>query len=322
MSVRRAAVIALALAIDWRLGDPPTAVHPVGWAGRAADFARRRAPRGARARLRYGIVAPSAILAATGLGTLALQGLARRLPAPLALVLDAGALSLTVGLTSLLRRAEEVEGALAVGDLGEARALTGHHLVSRDTANLDRAGVAAATIESLAENLSDGVVAPLLAYAVAGLPGALVYRAANTLDSAWGYRSPEFLELGRHVARLDDALNLIPARASSAALVVATLLRGGALADARRAIDVWLDEGDFTRSPNAGQPMGAMAGALGVELAKDGEYRLGSGLPLPAPGDIARARALVLDAALLVAGVLITALVIREATREAGGHHA
>jgi adenosylcobinamide-phosphate synthase len=315
LSVRRAAVLGLALAIDWRLGDPRTAAHPVGWAGRAAEFARRRAPSTARARLRYGVRAPGAILAAFGIAGFAFERGARRLPAPLAFGLEAGALSLTIALASLLRRSAEIEHALDTSDLEAARALVGRHLVSRDARDLDASGVAAATIESLAENLSDGVVAPLLAYAVAGLPGALVYRAANTLDSLWGYRTPEFAELGRHVARLDDALNLVPSRVSAAALVAATLLRGGSLAEARRAIDVWIDEGDFTPSPNAGQPIGAMAGALGVELSKEGEYRLGSGLPVPGPRDVARARALVLAAAVLVAGCVAAALGVHEATR-------
>lgn len=318
MSVRRATIIALALAIDWRLGDPPTATHPVGWVGRAAAFARKRAPSSPRARLRYGIAAPGAVLAGASAGAFVFERAARRLPAPLAISLEAGALSLTIALASLLRRSREIEYALAGDALQEARTLLGRHLVSRNTHDLDSSGVAAATIESLAENLSDGVVAPLLAYAIAGLPGALIYRAVNTFDSLWGYRTAEFTELGRHVARVDDALNLLPARVSAAALVVATMLRGGTLSNARRAIDVWLDEGDFTPSPNAGQPMGAMAGALGVELAKDGEYRLGSGLPLPRAADVAKARTLVLDAAVLVAGILVTALVVREATREAG----
>jgi adenosylcobinamide-phosphate synthase len=317
LSLRRAAVLALAAAIDWRFGDPPTAAHPVGWIGRASHVARRHAPLHPRARLRYGIAAPGVILATAGLAGFALERAARRLPAPLAIGVEAGALSLTIALSSLLRRSEEIEDALAAEDLPAARTLVGRHLVSRDTRDLDAPAVAAATIESLAENLSDGVVAPLLAYAVAGLPGALVYRAANTLDSLWGYRTPEFLELGRHVARLDDALNLLPSRVSAASLVAATLLRGGSLAEARRALDVWIDEGDFTPSPNAGQTMGAMAGALGVELSKDGEYRLGSGLPLPSSREIAKARALVTDAALLVAGALLTALAVREATRSA-----
>jgi adenosylcobinamide-phosphate synthase len=315
MSLRRAAVLGLALAIDWRLGDPPTALHPVGWAGRAAARARGRAPATPRARLRYGITVPSALLAAFGVAGFAFERGSRRLPAPLALGLEGGALSLTIALASLLRRSSEIEHALNAADLDEARALLGRHLVSRETRDLGPSAVAAATIESLAENLSDGVVAPLLAYAVAGLPGALVYRVANTLDSLWGYRTPEFAELGRHVARLDDALNLVPARLSAAALVVATLLRGGSPTDARRAIDVWLDEGDYTPSPNAGQPMGAIAGALGLELSKEGEYRLGSGLPQPEAGDIERARELVLDAALLVAGTLVTLLTVRAALR-------
>lgn len=310
--VRRAAVIGIALGLDWWLGDPPTALHPVGLVGRAASLLRGRAPAAPSARLRFGLTAPGAVLALAGVAGFALERRARRLPAPLAIALEAGALSTTVALRTLLDRARDVEVALAADDLAAARALVGRHLVSRDTRSLDGSEVAGATVESVAENLCDGVVAPLLAYAVAGLPGALVYRAANTFDSLWGYRTPEFLELGRHVARLDDALNLLPSRLSAATIVVAAALRGTA-DDARHALAVWIDEGDFTPSPNAGQSMGAMAGALGVELAKAGEYRLGDGLPRPAAADIERARRLAMTAAALATGALVLGLLVRGA---------
>ncbi len=304
---RRAAAVAIAIALDWWLGELPTSVHPVGWVGRAASYLRRRAPEGPRARLRYGMVAPPAVLALAGGVGFGIERSGRRLPWLAGAVIEGGALSTTVSLRTLLDRAREVELALADGDLDGARVTVGRHLVSRDTAALEPHEVASATIESVAENLSDGVVAPLLAYAVAGVPGALVYRAANTFDSLWGYRTPEFLELGRHVARLDDALNLVPSRVSAGALVAATLMRRGVRA-ARRALDVWVDEGDLTPSPNAGQPMGAMAGALNVELAKTEEYRLNAGGGRAVAADIEAARDLVLLAAGLVASAIILGL--------------
>jgi adenosylcobinamide-phosphate synthase len=260
------------------------------------------------------MVAPAAVIALAGAAGLALERTGRRVPFA-GLALEAGALSTTFALRALLDRARDVQSLLEAGDLEGARAAVGRHLVSRDTSALDEHGVAAATIESVAENLSDGVVAPLLAYALAGLPGAFAYRAANTLDSLWGYRTPEYRELGRHAARFDDALNLVPSRITAAALVKAALFRLG-WREARRAFNVWVDEGDFTPSPNAGQPMGAMAGALGVELEKSGEYRLGSGLPRPEAADIERARGLALLAALLWVGSLLVLLSVRALREE------
>lgn len=310
-AARRAAALVIALGLDWQLHELPTPVHPVGLVGRAAGALRRHAPRQPGARLRFGMIAPAAVHALAGLGGLAVERVARRLPFVPSVVLEGGALSTTLALRGLLDRAHEVESLLEAGDLEEARAAVARHLVSRDTTALDAAQVAGATIESVAENLSDGVLAPLLAYALGGLPAALAYRSANTFDSLWGYRSPELIDLGRHSARLDDALNLVPSRLSALALVIATLLRRGPW-DARRAFDVWVDQGDFTPSPNAGQPMGAMAGALGVELTKPDAYRLGAGWRPPAPEDIRRARGLALVAAVLVAGA-VTGLLARGA---------
>lgn len=309
----RAGAIGVALALDWCLGELPTPLHPVGWVGRAANYLQPRAPVERRARLRFGILAPGGVLALAGAAGFGLERVGRRAPSVVAIALEGGALSTVVALRALIERAREVEAELDAGRLESARALVGRHLVSRDTSTLEPDEVAGATIESLAENLSDGVVAPLLAYARAGLPGALVYRTANTFDSLWGYRTPEFELLGRHAARLDDALNLLPSRLSASALVLATAAREG-VTTARRALDVWLDEGDFTPSPNAGQPMGAMAGALGVELVKEGVYRLGTDGRPPTVGDVRRARGLVQ----LAAGLASTALVLGLAARAVG----
>jgi adenosylcobinamide-phosphate synthase len=146
--------------------------------------------------------------------------------------------------------------------------------------------VAAATVESVAENTSDGLVAPLLYYAWGGLPGALAYRFTNTADSMLGYRDATYEWLGKAPARLDDLANLLPARISAGLILLAAALLGQ---DAGRAWRIWQRDAGRTASPNAGHPMSAMAGALGVELVKVGHYRLGVGGRPPAPEDIRRA---------------------------------
>jgi adenosylcobinamide-phosphate synthase len=133
--------------------------------------------------------------------------------------------------------------------------------------------VAAAAVESLAENLGDSVVAPLCYYAIGGLPGAVAYRAVNTLDSMIGYRG-RYEWLGKAGARLDDVLNLLPSRLAVLLIVGAAAVVGE---DARGAWRVARRDARLTAGPNAGWPMAAMAGALGVELEKVGHYRLGAG---------------------------------------------
>src|SRR6267142_1113941 len=163
---------------------------------------------------------------------------------------------------------------LAAGDLDAARAAVGLHLVSRPTATLGPDEVASATIESLAENLTDAVIAPVCFYLLFGLAGAAAYRAVNTADAMLGYRDGALEWFGKLAARLDDVLNFVPAR-----LAALGLLAGAAAAgeDARGALRMLGRDGALTASPNAGRTMAAMAGALGLTLAKRGAYRLGEG---------------------------------------------
>jgi adenosylcobinamide-phosphate synthase len=137
----------------------------------------------------------------------------------------------------------------------------------------------------VAENTSDGVVGPLCGYVLFGLPGALVYRFVNTCDSMLGYRDAAREWLGKIPARLDDLANLLPARLTASLFVAAAWALGE---DAQRARSVRERDAGTTASPNAGHPMSAMAGALGVELEKVGHYRLGAGLGRPVSGDIGR----------------------------------
>lgn len=295
-----ATAFVLGVALDAAGGDPPTRLHPVGLVGASAQFLQHHAPRTEAARRRYGWVAALGLPLASAAGASVLQRAARRRGRLLGLLVEAGLLSLMSSSRTLLRRASEVEAALAAADLEAGRALLATHLVSRDTAMLDASEVAEAAIESVAENLSDGVIAPWVAYAAGGLPLAAAYRAANTLDALWGYRTPEFEALGQGAARVDDALNLVPARLTALSIALAAASEGGV----RRSWRTWRRDRRQTASPNAGHPMSAMAGALGVRLEKRGAYVLGEDFPPPAPADLGRALRLARRAMLGTAAVL------------------
>lgn len=144
------------------------------------------------------------------------------------------------------------------------------HIVGRDPAQLDVHGVARAAIESLAENFADGVVAPVFWYLLLGLPGLLAYKAANTMDSMIGHRTPRYADFGRAAARFDDALNWLPARIAGTIIVVASLFTPGGRPG--RAFRIMARDGGKHRSPNAGWPEAAMAGALSVALSGPRSY--------------------------------------------------
>jgi adenosylcobinamide-phosphate synthase len=271
-----------ALALDLIAGEPPNALHPVVWMGRLQRALRRRAPKPPARAFAWGaLMALAGPLVFGGGAWLVLRALGRW---PL---VELGAeiflLKSSLAMRALAAAAIAVARALSRGDLDAARAAL-RSLVSRDVSALSAPLLAAAAIESVAENTSDSVVAPLFYWALLGVPGALAYRAANTLDALIGYHG-ETEWLGKPAARLDDALNLAPARITAALLVAASALA----ASPANALRVWLRDGAATESPNAGRPMAAMAGALGVELEKIGCYRLGAGGGAPGAGDIGRA---------------------------------
>jgi adenosylcobinamide-phosphate synthase len=264
------AVLALALAIDLLLGEPPARLHPVVWIGRSIAGLERVLPRsGARRQLVAGALL--ALLIPCAFAAAAAAVLALLAPWPL-LQLTVAALLLksAFALRALGRAAQVTRAALASGRVDDAREAL-RSLCSRDPARLDAPALVAATIESVAENSSDSVVAPLCYYALFGVPGAIFYRAVNTLDAMVGYRG-RYEYLGKASARLDDLLNLVPAR-----LTALLLLAAGALQRKRvaRGFAILRRDGALTASPNAGRPMAAMAGLLGVQLEKAGDYRLG-----------------------------------------------
>ena len=287
--LRRAVLLALALDT---LGEPPAWAHPVVWMGSYLKAARSRwrgsTPAGQLAEGAAGWAGGVALSAGAGV-------LASRLPWPVQGVL----LKPLLARRALFAAVQEVHDALAAGNLPEARRRLSWHLVSRDTATLDASGVAGAAIASLAENISDSVVAPLLAARVGGLPLAAAYRFTNTADASWGYRTPALEWPGKVAACADDLLNLAPARLSAACLLLAA---GG------RGFRVWRADARRTPSPNGGHPMSAAAGALGVRLEKRGVYTLNAAGRDPDVGDLRVALTLVNRAALLAALICLLPL--------------
>jgi adenosylcobinamide-phosphate synthase len=297
------AVLAGALALDLVFGDPPNRWHPVAWLGTIIATARRRLAHGPPPWLLFvggGVTIGVALLAAvSGVAVVRIAswlGLAGA-------VLEAVALSCCLSVRGLWRAAAEIATRLERGDVAGARVAVAFHLVSRPVGDLESGEVAAAAVESVAENLTDSVVAPALMYLLFGLPGAALYRAVNTADAMIGYREGALEYFGKLAARLDDVLNLIPARVAALALVLAAAVTRDAPACAWTIM--WRDHGR-TASPNAGWTMAAMAGALRVRLVKRHAYTLGDG-PLPTAREIRRSLAIMAVGALLV---IVPAMVI------------
>lgn len=305
VGMSRALGIALGHLADRRFGDPQRG-HPVAGFGRVAAALETRTYADSRAR---GVV-HLAVLAGgvTALGTAVER---RSTGHPFVHTLLTAAATWTVlGGTSLGREATAVHDLLAADDLPGARQrLT--HLVGRDTSVLDESEVSRACVESVAENTSDAVVAPLVWGAVLGVPGLLGYRAANTLDAMVGHRGERYGRFGWASARFDDLLNLPGARLSGLLAAALAPTVGGR---PRAAIAAWVRDARRHPSPNAGVVEAAFAGALGVRLGGRNHYahgvedrvRLGDGPP-PTQADIARSMRLarsVGDGAAVVAGVL------------------
>ncbi|MFC3551603.1 adenosylcobinamide-phosphate synthase CbiB [Lysobacter cavernae] len=286
-----------AVALDTTLGEPRRA-HPLVAFGR---MARAIEARGYADRRIAGVLAWScAVLPVVAITWWAMYE-ARSASPWLAAALGAGVLYLAIGHRSLGEHARPVAQALQAGDLGAAREAVGR-MVSRDTAVLDESQVAAAATESVLENGCDAVFGALFWFAVLGAPGVVLYRLANTLDAMWGYRTPRYENFGWAAARIDDALNYIPARL--------TALTYALLGDTTRAWCCWRMQAPAWDSPNAGPVMAAGAGALRVQLGGAAPYHgvwelrplLGAGAA-PGADSITRALKLVRDGVLLWLGV-------------------
>jgi adenosylcobinamide-phosphate synthase len=244
--------------------------HPVSWIGAligGLDRSLNRDDLAAPMRRGAGMVTIAIVLGIAGTVTFVIQHQLLRLP--LGIFVLAIAASSMIAQRSLYRHVANVAAALEKQDLGSGRAAVSH-IVGRDTAALDTAGVARAAIESLAENFSDGIVAPVFWMVIAGLPGAALYKAINTADSMIGHRTPRYAAFGWAAARLDDVVNLPASRLAALLFFAAAALQKDTRpAEAWRAV---ARDAARHRSPNAGYPEAAMAGALGLSLAGPRRY--------------------------------------------------
>lgn len=303
---------AAALLLDLLAGDPDWMPHPVRLIGRAISFGDAHMRSGVPgADLRRGAILAAAIIVLSASIAWAVIAIAAAVNFALGWLIAVLVAWTTLALRSLNRAAAEVERAIGAGREDLARAAM-PALVGRDPAVLDRAGMVRATVESVAENCSDGVIAPLFYLFIGGPAAAVAYKAVNTLDSMVGYRDDRYLYFGRAAARIDDAVNFVPARLTALGLAAAaalTLRRG------RAALGVCRTDARKHDSPNAGFPEATMAGALGIELGGDAVYggevehhaRLGHAERAPAVADIAKARRLMRFATALAFSVFAVA---------------
>jgi adenosylcobinamide-phosphate synthase len=266
-------ILALALAIDRLIGDPPwlwqRVTHPIAAMGLLVSGLDRRLNKpgyGFEDSRRRGIVALAiGVLAAAAVGILLTLVLDRL---PLGWAIEAIVVAVFLAQKSLVEHVTAVEHGLVSGGVDAGRRAVAK-IVGRDVALLDEASVARAAIESAAESFSDAIVAPAFWYLLLGLPGLLVYKLVNTADSMIGNRSPRHIAFGWAAARFDDLLNLAPARLSALIIAAtAALMRN----DARSAWDIARRDAPKHRSPNAGWPEAALAGALGLALGGPRRY--------------------------------------------------
>jgi adenosylcobinamide-phosphate synthase len=317
------ALALIAMLIELCFGYPErvasAAGHPVTWIGRligALDRLLNRETVGAIARRAAGIVAVLILIVVVG--TIAFVAEHKLLRLPFGLLAVGLLASTLIAQRSLHRHVADVARALERQG-GEAGRIAVSHIVGRDTEALDAAGVVRAAIESLAENFSDAVVAPIMWMAIAGLPGAALYKAINTADSMIGHRTRRYEAFGWAAARLDDLVNLPASRLSALLLIAAAgLSKDASATGAWRALR---RDAARHRSPNAGYPEAALAGALGLSLAGARVYggvrvedaTMGDGRRNANAADIVRALALyrradaILLALLAVAAVFLIA---------------
>ena len=294
-------------ALDLLFGDPAWLTHPVVVMGRYISWFERAIrpcfPKTPRAERAAGGLLAASLTALTLAVTLGACTLARRVHWGLELVIQTFWCAQALAAKGLASESRKVCDALIAGDLPRARTAVGR-IVGRDTARLDAEGVAKAAVETVAENFSDGVAAPMLCMFLGGAPLALCCKAINTMDSMVGYTSEKYLDFGRIPAKLDDFANFLPSRVSALCLI--------AVAPSKRdAWRIWRRDARKHLSPNAGQTEAVCAGALGVQLGGDAWYfgerhekaTLGDETRPCAPQDILTANRMMYRASVLLCAV-------------------
>ncbi len=253
--------------LDLLIGDPKGWPHMVRGMGKMISALEKRLYRMKNKRAAGGVLAAVVLAAAAGMPALLLY-FAYGLSPWAYTVLEALFCWQALSVKSLKAESRAVYGVLMERDIKKARRAAGM-IVGRDTDALDGAGIARAAAETVAENTSDGAAAPIFYMALGGAPLACAYKAVNTMDSMIGYKNEQYIDFGRCAARLDDALNYLPARLCALLMIAAAGICG---LDARGAARIWWRDKRKHASPNSAQTEAVMAGALGVRLGGDAYY--------------------------------------------------
>jgi len=311
--VSAASLMLLAWAVEAAFGWPQRVFklikHPVVWIGALISLLERRFNRTDSSHIIRYILGALTTLVVVGSTTLIAYALHMALPrAPIGFVIEAILASSLIASRSLYEHVADVAKPLAAGDITASRVAISK-IVGREPSQLDSLAIARASLESLAENTSDGVIAPLFYGLIFGLPGIAAYKAINTLDSMIGHRNPRYLAFGGFAARLDDGVNYVPARLTGLLFAVASLRIPS--------FKIMLRDADKHRSPNAGWPESSLAGALGVRLSGPRHYSgavtqepwLNEAAPDPLPRDINRGLRLYI-VVIIFAAILIMILAI------------
>ena len=264
--------------LDQLLGDPECLPHPIRWIGKAIAFWEKqllgrdaeKPERSPEVEKRKGLLLVILLLGSVVASTAVILGLAGRIHPAVGFLVEAILTFYLLAATSLKRESGKVYDRLQKKDLPGARKAVGR-IVGRDTEELTEEGVIRATVETVAENLSDGVIAPMLYAAIGGPLLGMAYKAINTMDSMVGYRNERYRYFGTAAARLDDIANFIPARISALLLIAVSAWCGWDM-HAGNAWKIWKRDRMRHASPNAGQTESACAGAMGIELGGDAFY--------------------------------------------------
>ena len=306
--------------LDGIFGDPAWLVHPVVIMGKAITalekFLRKRLPNTPDGERLGGRILAMALPVGTLLITGGVCWLFYRISPILGFAIELLWCAQALAAKGLAQESTNVYRELVKGDLPASRRAVSR-IVGRDTAELTSEGVTKAAVETVAENASDGVIAPLFYMMLGGAPLALVYKAINTMDSMVGYKNEKYLNFGRAAAKLDDAANYLPSRIAALLWIASAALTGN---DAKSAWRIWRRDRRKHASPNSAQTESACAGALNVQLAGPATYfgkyydkpTIGDAMRAIEPGDILRANKMMYTASLLglAAAVLVRILVL------------
>ncbi len=279
-------IVVFAIILDLLFGDPQNKYHPTVWVGKLigkiVPIARTNNPKNEKLNGTILVISIVTLVVASIFSFSSILKYIENLDMPqiskivfliFSVIISAILLKTTIAIKGMEYHASKIMESLSRNDLEDARTKLSM-IVKRSTKNLDRQHIISATLESLSENIVDGVTGPLFYFSFFGLIGAFVYRTVNTIDSMIGYKTEIFQNLGWFGANCDKILNFIPSRFTSLVMILSCVLLGK---DWKHSLIIMRRDGPRTQSPNAGYPMAAMAGALGIKFEKLNHYVLGNG---------------------------------------------